>query len=364
MRFIILVLASLAVALIVRPGLAAPLPIHAVTVTSFGWDGYGGNFSNSMIKAMKADGANTVVFAVTSNVNLTTYAITAQLGEPNANLAHAISVAQAAGLKVGLKLEFLGPDGNTLASNLFTPADPVAFFASYKASVLTWAQYARTYGMSLMVIGTEMGGYLTGPAAYHAYWADIVANVRARFKGAVTYAAGAGVLPARYYAMTAPDWSWEYDEAAWLSFWPLLDYVGLDAYPILAPSGTQPPQDLAAALVAAPDTIDHTKNLFDWPAHWDAEIRAGGKPGLITEMGAQSVADALACPGCWGGPTASPDDLAQSQVYALLLGRFMSDPAISGIMIHANNAYLDGNYATGFSFYGKLAETVVRAMWQ
>ena len=36
----------------------------------------------------------------------------------------------------------------------------------------------------------------------------------------------------------------------------------------------------------------------------------------------------------------------------------MSDRSVDGIMIHANNAYLDKHYATGFSFYGKLAETV------
>ena len=313
---------------------------------------------------MSADGANTLVFAVTSTVNPTSYAITPALGEPNARLAHAIGVAQAAGLQVGLKLEFFAPNGNTLASNLYAPADPAAFFASYKASVLGWAQYARAYGMSLFVIGTEMGGYLTGPASFRPVWADIIQSVRARFKGAVTYAAGAGALPARYNAKTKLDWSWEYDEAARVSFWSLLDYVGLDAYPILAAPSGKPKSDLVAALTAAPDTIDHTTETLDWPAHWDAEIRAGGRPGLITEMGAPSVAAALACPGCWPDSKAAPDELAQSQIYALLLGRLMSDPSVTGIMIHANDAYLDKHYATGFSFYGKLAETVVRAMWK
>ncbi len=364
MRFVLLLLASLLAAFICgRISFAATTGIRAVTVTSFGWDGFGGTFSDAMIRAMKADGADTLVFAITSTVDPNTDVITAQNGEPNARLAHAIGVAQAAGLRVGLKLEFLAPDGNTLASNLFSPADPAAFFASYKAIVLGWAQYARAYGMSLLVIGTEMGGYLTGPALYRPIWTDIVTSVRARFKGAVTYAAGAGVLPSRYYTATKPDWSWEYDEATHVSFWSALDYVGLDAYPILA-AGPNPPSDLAAALVAAPDTIDHSRNRFDWPSHWDAEIRAGGKPGLITEMGAPSTAGALMCPGCWAMPGAAPDELAQSLIYALLLGRFMSDPLVSGIMIHANNAYLDQHYRTGFSFYGKLAETVLRAMWK
>ena len=363
MRFV-LVLLWIATSFVGRADAALVTPIRAVTVTSFGWDGFGGSFSDAMIRAMKADGANTLVFAVQSTVDPQTYAIAAENGEPNAHLAHAIGVAQAAGLQVGLKLEYLGPDGNTLASGLFSPDDPAAFFASYESSVLGWAQYARAYGMSLLVIGTEMGGYLTGPAPFRPVWADLVGRVRARFKGAVTYAAGAGVLPARYYARTQPDWSWEYDEASRVSFWSLLDYVGLDAYPILAPPGGKPEPDLLSALAAAPDTIDHTDALFDWPAHWDAEIRAGGKPGLITEMGAPSANGAAACPGCWPTSADAPDELAQSQIYALLLGRLMSDRSVDGIMIHANNAYLDKHYATGFSFYGKLAETVVRAMWR
>ena len=363
MRFVLCFLISIATCLAARAG-AASTPIRAVTVTSFGWDGLGGTFSDAMIKAMKADGANTLVFAVTSAVDPHSYAITAANGEPNAHLAHAIEVAQAAGLQVGLKLEFLGPDGNTLASSLFSPADPVAFFASYKADVLGWAQYARAYGMSLLVIGTEMGGYLTGLPPYQPIWADIIESVRARFRGAVTYAAGAGIVPARYDARTEPDWSWEYDEASRVVFWRLLDYVGLDAYPVLAAPGGKPAGDLASALLAAPDTVDHSTATFDWPAHWDAEIRAGGKPGLITELGASSATGAIACPGCWPTATAQPDELAQSQIYALLLGRLMSDPSVAGIVIHANNAYLDQHYATGFSFYGKLAETVVRAMWR
>jgi hypothetical protein len=342
---------------------AAPIQIRAVNLTSFGWDGFGGSFSDSMIRAMKADGANTVVFALTNDVDPNTNIINAENAEPNQNLAHAIAVAQSAGLQVGLKLEYL-KSGNTLASASFNPRVPAIFFANYKSNVLAWAQYARAYGMSLLVIGTEMGGYLTGTQAYRPYWTDIVGSVRARFKGAVTYAAGAGALPARYYAMTTPNWSWEYDEASWVTFWPLLDYVGIDAYPVLAASGLQPLQGLSAALVAAPDTIDHTKNLFNWPAHWDAEIKAGGKPGLITELGAPSVAGALACPGCWPASNAAPDQLAQSQVYALMLGRMMSDTHVAGIMIHADNAYMDTHYATGFSFYGKLAESVVKSMWK
>ena len=342
---------------------AASAPILAANLTSFGWDGFGGSFSDSMIRAMKADGANTVVFTLPNDVDVNTSVITAENAEPNKNLAHAIAVAQAAGLQVGLKLEYLTA-GNTLASALFAPRVPAAFFASYKSNVLAWAQYARAYGMSLLVIGTEMGGYLTATPAYRSYWTDIIGSVRTRFKGAVTYAAGAGVLPARYYAMTAPNWSWEYDEAARVTFWPLLDYVGLDAYPVLAAPGAQPAASLSAALVGAPDTIDHTKSLFDWPAHWDAEIVAGGKPGLITELGAPSAAGALACPGCWPASNAAPDQLAQSQVYALMLGRMMSDTHIAGIMIHANNAYMDTHYATGFSFYGKLAESIVRSMWK
>lgn len=363
MSFVRLMLACLATVISIRAATARPAQIRAVTVASFGWDGLGGGFSDQMIGAMRHDGATMLVFAIQNQLDPASNIITAANGEPNARLAHAIGVAQAAGLQVGLKLEYLAANGNTLASNLFSPADPLAFFASYKANVLFWAQYARAYGMSLLVIGTEMGGYLTGPAPYHPFWADIVSSVRARFKGAVTYAAGAGALPARYASHNQPDWSWEYDEAARVSFWPLLDYVGLDTYPVLAASGDTAKIDLANTLVAAPDTIDHSTTRFDWPSHWDREIMAGGKPGLVTEMGAPSAPIARSCPGCWPPSASAPDELAQSQIYALMLGNLMSDPNIAGILIHANNAYVDRHYATGFSFYGKLAEAVVRAMW-
>ncbi len=341
--------------------------LHGVSETSYGWDMFGGASSDAMIRAMKADGATMLVFTVSSDVNTRTNVITPEWSEPNAHLAHAIATAQQAGLQVGLKLEYL-TNGNTLASAGFDPASPSAFFASYRANVLGWAQYARAYGMSLMVIGTEMGGYLTGTSANLPAWTDIISGVRARFAGKVTYAAGAGVLPGRYYTRKTPDWSWEYDEAYRVTFWRQLDYVGLDAYPVFSTPGgtarTVPTEaQLATTLRAAPDTIDHSGNTFDWMAHWNGEIAAAGRPGLITEVGSASVATALACPGCWLGNGPVPDQAAQAEVYRAMLSALDGDKSIAGILVYANNAYQDNGYATGFSFYGKQAEGVLRSLW-
>jgi hypothetical protein len=89
-------------------------------------------------------------------------------------------------------------------------------------------------GFKLLVIGTELGGLITGPT-HKTDFLSLIQTTRAQFVGKLTYAATAGEFPERYYIPSERHRVWyrEYDELHWVSSWSALDYVGIDAYPNL-----------------------------------------------------------------------------------------------------------------------------------
>ena len=89
------------------------------------------------------------------------------------------------------------------------PTDTNVWFPNYKAMMLQYAQLAQETGAPMLCIGTEMKS-LSG-AAIATDWVDLIDSIREVYDGLITYAA-------------------TYDEAAHVTFWDKVDYIGIDAY--------------------------------------------------------------------------------------------------------------------------------------
>src|SRR5262249_927011 len=153
-------------------------------------------------------------------------------------LGNTITEAVNLGLSVMVKplIDFLDPA--KIGSNnvgdwraYFNPANPSAFFASYKSMIVAQAQVAQAHGAALLSIRTELD-QLAG-SAYLAYWTDIISSVRAVFSGQLTYSAiwDDAISPWQGHNGLAAGTG---NLATQVSFWSQLDYVGLDAYPAIS----------------------------------------------------------------------------------------------------------------------------------
>jgi hypothetical protein len=84
----------------------------------------------------------------------------------------------------------------------------VALEDSYRAFILTYALAAETLHADLFCIGTELETFVKNRPQY---WRSLIQEIRAIYKGKLTYAAN-------------------WDEFSRVPFWGALDYIGIDAY--------------------------------------------------------------------------------------------------------------------------------------
>ncbi|MCA6107773.1 glycoside hydrolase family 113 [Bradyrhizobium cenepequi] len=202
--------------------------------------------------------------------------------ESDANILQAIANAQALGLSVSLKPMVSALDG-ALAYAL-TPDDPSAFFASYKAEIVHLAELAQQAGVSMFVVGNELGK-LSGPE-YRNYWADIIDSVRAVYHGEITYAAAT-------------------DEAINVSFWDKVDVIGINAYPPLTTERDPTVQEMVNAWNTM-STDDYWAKVMDHksPVEFFHSLALQyDKQVVFTETGYRSVDGTNISPGGWAGST-------------------------------------------------------------
>jgi hypothetical protein len=196
----------------------------------------------------------------------------------DAGLLRAMAAARARGLRVVVKPHVDVADGSFRGS--IAPADRAAWFASYATMLDHYADLAQQAGASMLVVGTE----LTSMSSDTAAWRALIAGVRSRFSGRLTFAAN------------------QLDGARAVGFWDALDYIGIDAYMPLADAGLDPSvDDLAAAW--------HRRGYLDGIGALHA---TWGKPVLFTEVGYQSRAGTAATPWWATGPVSAE---AQRRAY-------------------------------------------------
>lgn len=126
--------------------------------------------------------------------------------------------------------------------------------AEYADFILTYADLAEETGVAIFCIGTELEAFVR---ARPGFWKTLIASVRQRYSGRITYAAN-------------------WDEYSRIPFWKDLDLIGIDAYFPLSDARNPGLEDLRKG----------------WK-RWKTEIRnfqqAVGIPVLFTEYGYRSM---------------------------------------------------------------------------
>jgi hypothetical protein len=189
-----------------------------------------------------------------------------RLSVPMPTVERTIGDARARGLDVFLFpiLRLEDESGGNWRGNL-QPADVDAFYASYEAYILAFAELAERLSVPLLSVGSELASMDVDTPR----WRKIIAAVRRVYHGALTYSA-----------------NWDhYDEVA---FFDALDYAGVTGYFELS--------EKAKALEEDPpiETLVHSwREVHRRLMRWQHRI---GKPILITEVGYLSQRGAAARP--------------------------------------------------------------------
>lgn len=169
------------------------------------------------------------------------------------SLTHAINIIHALGMKVMLKPHVDLVDEEARVNIIPTEE----WFASYKEFILHYAALAAQYNVELLCIGTELSNTTT--SRWKDKWMDIIDSIRKIYKGPIVYAAN-------------------WDEYETVSFWPAVDYIGLDAYFPLTEKNNPPVSELVQGWVKHADVI----------SKWLKDNNIN-KPIIFTEVGYDTI---------------------------------------------------------------------------
>jgi Ca2+-binding RTX toxin-like protein len=302
--------------------LAKSFDIQGYNFTGYGTDVFGTGTSANELKLLANSGVNSV--AIVPNYYMDTINSSSvfadEITPTDADVIAGIKAAQAAGLDVLLKPHVDPLDGIWRA--YLDPADPAAWFASYKAMLVNYAQIAQQTGLKTMSIGTELAS-MTG-ANYRAEWLDIIDAVRGVFDGELTYSA-------------------EWGEAKTLSFWDELDVIGIDGYfPLSVDDKTPTVAELKFSWMH-PSANDYIQDLLGGlsPVEYLRDLSEQyGKKVMFTEIGYRPIEGAATSPGDWEMNGAF-NEKAQTNLYKALFDVFGSQ---------------GGDWFSGFYIWDRRAE--------
>jgi hypothetical protein len=202
-----------------------------------------------------------------------------------------------------------------------------AWFDSYTAFILRYADIAAKENVEIICIGTELtNAALTQPER----WRELIKKVREVYKGQLTYAA---------------NWDKEFKEIA---FWDALDYAGIDPYFPLVTSTRPQVEELKSAWQ------DWLKSIEEWQ-------KKINKPVVFTEIGYKSSRDAADEP--WQHASMGELDLVlQVNLYQALLETFWEKPWFYGAYwwYWGTNPRMGGENNRGFTPQNKPAQDVIK----
>jgi len=195
--------------------------------------------------------------------------------------------------------------------------------SAYHALILHYAQLAADEEIELFSVGVELNSSIR---ARPAFWRQLIDDVRQVFPGRVTYGA---------------NWFEEFKE---VSFWDLVDVIGVHAYFPLTNRSDATVEQLVTG----------------WQQHV-GDIRAlcltHDKPVAFLEVGYRSVSGAAIEP--WRYDEEKPDDATeQAESYEALFRTFWHEPWFDGLFMWKWN--VGAGDRDRYSPQGKPAETVLR----
>ena len=249
----------------------------------------------------------------------------------------AIDEMHALGLKVMLKPHVDVRDGTWRAQ--IAPADVDRWWDSYTGFLDHYVAIAAEKNVAMLCIGTELAS-MSG-SGHAARWAALIARIRSRYSGLLTYAAN-GVDAA--------------DEFTGVSFWPQVDLLGVDVYTPLTDKTNPTRAELAAGW-------RRNRNGQDMVAAFQNLQRAYAKPLIFTEIGYRSADGANRAPWDWGASMAT-DTTEQADCYAAMYEVWSAQASwMKGPFWWAWDVSAPRTGDNGYNPRGKPAQDVLSA-WQ
>jgi hypothetical protein len=282
-RALMALAAAFAVGAAALPGVASAEWQRGVNFTSYKPNAYAMPGTTTSLQRVAADGNDSVEIVTTwytPDSTSNSIAPDSTRTPTDYSILQAMQTAHSLGLNPVLK-PHVNPNDGTWRGGM-RPSNPSAWFASYRSFIDHYADLAQQGGAKMLVIGDELKS-MSG-SAYASQWKSIIAGIRQRFSGKLTYAAN-------------------YDEYQSVSFWSSLDYIGVDAYFPLSTTTDPSVSDLVSAWTSRGYIASLVKTAF-----------AAGKPVLFTEIGYRSIPETTVHPGLWN-TTSIIDQAAQANAY-------------------------------------------------
>jgi len=203
------------------------------------------------------------------------------------------------------------------------PSDWEPWWRSYRTFILHHAGIAEAANAEFYSVGSELGSTESDRAS----WSALIADVRRVYRGRVLYSA-----------------NWDHYEA--VTFWDLLDGIGLSSYYELASTADAPQAVLDEAWRVQRDRI------LAW-------ARPFGKPVFLTEVGYPARSGAAVHP--WDYTQNEPVDAeAQARCFRAFAAAWQDAPELGGATIWIWDHGKSGPADPSYSISGKPAAGVVR----
>ncbi|MBI5707647.1 MAG: PEP-CTERM sorting domain-containing protein [Armatimonadetes bacterium] len=201
-----------------------------------------------------------------------------------------------------------------------------AWFGGYSDFINHWAEFAASNGVEALSVGCEFNR----TESWASSWRSVIAGVRSRYSGALTYSAN-------------------WDAYASISWWDALDTIGIDAYFPLTNKNDPSLQELQSRWGALSSTLD------SWRVGRGLSQRIE-----FTEVGYRSMDGANKAPWSWGN-SGTVDLQEQADCYEALLSTLWDRPWWEGAYWWNWETWpsAGGVNDDGFTPQNKLAEGVV-----
>jgi hypothetical protein len=185
---------------------------------------------------------------------------------PMSTIERTVGDARARGLEVFLfPILRLEDESNGNWRGNLKPDDVDAFYASYEAYIVAFAEFAERLRIPLLSVGSELASMDVDTPR----WRKVIASVRAVYRGAITYSA-----------------NWDHYDA--VGFFDALDYAGVTGYFELAEKARATEEDPGIEQL-----VHSWREVYQRLMRWQHRV---GKPILMTEVGYLSQRGAAARP--------------------------------------------------------------------
>lgn len=237
-----------------------------VTFQATGSGDLNGPNSDASIDQAKQTNANyiTIIIPLQQDNIYTTNIYRASYAPSDASIVHATTKAHSLGLKVALKLHVDPQDGQWRAN--INPTDRNTWYNNYSSLLNYYATLSQQNGIEELVVGAELISMATNTSNPDntTRWRIMIAQVRQRYNGLLTYSANWG---GSYFTEEFPH----------INFWDALDFIGISAY-------------FGLANYNNPSVSDLMNSWNNWNTSKIQPFQQSiGKPVLFTEVGYRSV---------------------------------------------------------------------------